>query len=194
MVICTAPAAMFATIALASRMKRTSDRKSTRLNSSHLVISYAVFCLKKKSPLFGEVPVSLTHIAFPLGYGATGMVGWRFPGVFLYHDLRPGKPMTVQLQVAAFKGSGPGVGASGVGSGEASGVPQFETRFNFAKRLGKASWNGYVGYHADNKDVNGVGVKGGQLNGWGVETGHAVTSGKVPVPGKRYHRENPGPP
>src|SRR5205807_6154809 len=30
------------------------DRKSTRLNSSHLVISYAVFCLKKKT---GAVPV-----------------------------------------------------------------------------------------------------------------------------------------
>src|SRR2546426_6848668 len=28
------------------------DRKSTRLNSSHLVISYAVFCLKKKKNLF----------------------------------------------------------------------------------------------------------------------------------------------
>src|SRR5256885_7294136 len=27
---------------------RAEDRKSTRLNSSHLVISYAVFCLKKK--------------------------------------------------------------------------------------------------------------------------------------------------
>src|SRR5256885_11992884 len=27
---------------------RIADRKSTRLNSSHLVISYAVFCLKKK--------------------------------------------------------------------------------------------------------------------------------------------------
>src|SRR5256885_4633749 len=27
------------------------DRKSTRLNSSHLVISYAVFCLKKKKEL-----------------------------------------------------------------------------------------------------------------------------------------------
>src|SRR5256885_7969143 len=26
----------------------SKDRKSTRLNSSHLVISYAVFCLKKK--------------------------------------------------------------------------------------------------------------------------------------------------
>src|SRR5256885_823997 len=28
--------------------ERDIDRKSTRLNSSHLVISYAVFCLKKK--------------------------------------------------------------------------------------------------------------------------------------------------
>src|SRR5205807_8752531 len=27
------------------------DRKSTRLNSSHLVISYAVFCLKKKNTI-----------------------------------------------------------------------------------------------------------------------------------------------
>src|SRR5256885_3525125 len=33
---------------LALQILRT-DRKSTRLNSSHLVISYAVFCLKKKN-------------------------------------------------------------------------------------------------------------------------------------------------
>src|SRR5688500_19644426 len=31
------------------------DRKSTRLNSSHLVISYAVFCLKKKNRTTMEV-------------------------------------------------------------------------------------------------------------------------------------------
>src|SRR5436853_1945767 len=30
-------------------MRPTLDRKSTRLNSSHLGISYAVFCLKKKT-------------------------------------------------------------------------------------------------------------------------------------------------
>src|SRR5256885_3655644 len=30
---------------------RRQDRKSTRLNSSHLVISYAVFCLKKKKQM-----------------------------------------------------------------------------------------------------------------------------------------------
>src|SRR5256885_11346202 len=29
--------------------RETRDRKSTRLNSSHLVISYAVFCLKQKT-------------------------------------------------------------------------------------------------------------------------------------------------
>src|SRR5256885_11788314 len=32
--------------------RRPRDRKSTRLNSSHLVISYAVFCLKKKGRIF----------------------------------------------------------------------------------------------------------------------------------------------
>src|SRR2546426_2065461 len=35
---------------------RRSDRKSTRLNSSHLVISYAVFCLKKKKKDHQDVP------------------------------------------------------------------------------------------------------------------------------------------
>src|SRR5258708_16080102 len=30
--------------------ERASDRKSTRLNSSHQIISYALFCLKKKNP------------------------------------------------------------------------------------------------------------------------------------------------
>src|SRR5882672_12419370 len=40
---------------------RRTDRKSTRLNSSHTVISYAVFCLKKKkkhyeiTPTFGRL-------------------------------------------------------------------------------------------------------------------------------------------
>src|SRR5256885_6697579 len=34
---------------LDGRSPALGDRKSTRLNSSHLVISYAVFCLKKKN-------------------------------------------------------------------------------------------------------------------------------------------------
>src|SRR2546426_7575003 len=35
--------------AIAVALTLREDRKSTRLNSSHLVISYAVFCLKKKT-------------------------------------------------------------------------------------------------------------------------------------------------
>src|SRR2546426_10470767 len=35
-------------IYLIRELEDEKDRKSTRLNSSHLVISYAVFCLKKK--------------------------------------------------------------------------------------------------------------------------------------------------
>src|SRR5436305_4797243 len=54
----------------------TSDRKSTRLNSSHVRISYAVFCLKKKKQLvfgievcqpnvFDKVPV---QVRFDFGF------------------------------------------------------------------------------------------------------------------------------
>src|SRR2546426_7347021 len=41
--------------------RRRGDRKSTRLNSSHLVISYAVFCLKKKNTL---LLASASHTVF----------------------------------------------------------------------------------------------------------------------------------
>src|SRR5205814_10035683 len=43
-VAATAPAIFFSPVAAVQKR----DRKSTRLNSSHLGISYAVFCLKKK--------------------------------------------------------------------------------------------------------------------------------------------------
>src|SRR5258708_27167118 len=36
------------------------DRKSTRLNSSHQIISYAVFCLKKKKPTQNKSPSTLS--------------------------------------------------------------------------------------------------------------------------------------
>src|SRR5256885_10076292 len=42
-----------------------SDRKSTRLNSSHLVISYAVFCLKKK-----KYPTNLPATSFTNTFAA----------------------------------------------------------------------------------------------------------------------------
>src|SRR2546422_6052229 len=43
------------------RQRRNGDRKSTRLNSSHGYISYAVFCLKKKKKKTTEARTSICH-------------------------------------------------------------------------------------------------------------------------------------
>src|ERR1039457_37399 len=47
------------------RPPASPDRKSTRLNFSHLVISYAVFCFKKKKQkqLVGAAPLSMKRTA-----------------------------------------------------------------------------------------------------------------------------------
>src|SRR5256885_13202974 len=44
------------------RTDQRQDRKSTRLNSSHLVISYAVFCLKKKNNYHTHLACTSTHL------------------------------------------------------------------------------------------------------------------------------------
>src|SRR5437870_10330543 len=38
--------------------RRVADRKSTRLNSSHVAISYAVFCLKKKTTTSNQLYIN----------------------------------------------------------------------------------------------------------------------------------------
>src|SRR2546426_3873779 len=45
----------------AATAETPGDRKSTRLNSSHLVISYAVFCLKKKKRNTQTRPIDDAH-------------------------------------------------------------------------------------------------------------------------------------
>src|SRR5437899_6262125 len=67
----TKPTPMTTTISLPS----LRDRKSTRLNSSHLGISYAVFCLKKKKFILSDsggsqglgfaIPGALVQMAYP---------------------------------------------------------------------------------------------------------------------------------
>src|ERR1022692_2781895 len=55
------------------------DRKSTRLNSSHLVISYAVFCLKKK-----EDPAQGRMARLPRSIQPALARGRQVLGVFLF--------------------------------------------------------------------------------------------------------------
>src|SRR5258708_17607157 len=45
-----------------------TDRKSTRLNSSHQIISYAVFCLKKKKKSSATAVLMLNIADFDLAY------------------------------------------------------------------------------------------------------------------------------
>src|SRR2546430_4894615 len=55
----------------AQRTPVSADRKSTRLNSSHSQISYAVFCLKKK-----KTPGTLLPPSFCPGISRAGAVGF----------------------------------------------------------------------------------------------------------------------
>src|ERR1035438_552002 len=49
---------------------QVTDRKSTRLNSSHLGISYAVFCLKKKITANGKKQLQRVHAPWSLAVAA----------------------------------------------------------------------------------------------------------------------------
>src|SRR6266446_1413323 len=97
---------------------RPRDRKSTRLNSSHLVISYAVFCLKKKkifisdhsdpsSSALSRICARLTFSDFPL---SRLTISWHTPRsaterrtvsfFFFLHDPAPTNIYTLSLHDA----------------------------------------------------------------------------------------------
>src|SRR5438067_10443767 len=58
---------------------RKRDRKSTRLNSSHVSNSYAVFCLKKKTSPEPTVDVTHRHGTRSPGISFLGERAWLFP-------------------------------------------------------------------------------------------------------------------
>src|SRR5256885_6782462 len=66
----------------------TSDRKSTRLNSSHLVISYAVFCLKKKKVRPAYPAGAASRAGVPARRASGSRLGLRLSGLHA-HGRRP---------------------------------------------------------------------------------------------------------
>src|SRR5256885_2559015 len=78
------------------------DRKSTRLNSSHLVISYAVFCLKKKKNPYPSPHLSLQSLTpLPTATQSTPRRSSNYrrspapaPPPALLHTSTPGCPST----------------------------------------------------------------------------------------------------
>src|SRR5690554_2874768 len=67
------------------------DRKSTRLNSSHVRISYAVFCLKKKKDEHASIPTDRhprhAHIQYPLLTSLSHRTVKSEPSVLSSHEL-----------------------------------------------------------------------------------------------------------
>ena len=140
------------------------------------------------SPFFGNVPASPTHVAFPLGFGSAGMVGWRFPGLFVYHNFSKNTKLTLAAMRGSWNDASP---AFGNGAGE-SGTPQFEARLDFSA----GPWSLYVVGHYDQKDCNlvgdtatnvcGNGYTKKNLDGTAVELGAKASFGKVTLAGNVY--------
>ena len=142
------------------------------------------------SPLFANTAVSLSHLAFPLGWGSAGDIGWRFPGIFVYQKLTPkDAPVNADLQFAVQSGSwnAPGSTIDFGTAGNAS-WPQFELRLNVGGTSGSATWSGYVVGHVDQKDLSGAGVSAphDKLTGSAVEIGAKFQVGPVLLQGNGY--------
>jgi len=147
------------------------------------------------APLFGNVAVSLSHIAFPLGYGSAGDIGWRFPGLFIYQKLTPkDAAVNVDLQFAVMSGSwnspsSPGTPLIDYGSAGNASWPQFELRANVGGKAGdKGTWSFYLVGHIDEKDLSGPGAStsNDKLTGSAVEVGAKFQLGPVLIQGNGY--------
>jgi hypothetical protein len=160
------------------------------------------------SPLFGNTAVSLSHIAFPLGYGSAGDIGWRFVGLFVIQNLTPKDSVVhADIQAAVMSGSWNGPNCDTTNNcvnfqtaGNAS-WPQFELRVNLGGKLGdKGTWSTYLVGHIDEKDLSGSGASGcagtpnpcgpgvtdDKLTGSAVEIGAKFQIGPVLIQGNGY--------
>jgi hypothetical protein len=144
------------------------------------------------SPLFGNVPKSPTHVAFPLGYGAAGMIGWRFPGLYVYHNLSdPDDKIAKKLTFALFRGSwaGPGDNIDSGSAGQASTTPQVEIRGDFSGKTDSGgTWGVYLVGHYDQKDLSGVNATApdDSLDGTAIAFGAKYGKGPFSVHGNVY--------
>ena len=143
------------------------------------------------TPMFGNVPVSVSHIAFPLGYGSAGFVGWRFPGIYIYQGLNS-KESTVKMRfdVAMFANSWTGTGGNTnfMNAGNL-GMPQFEVKMNFSGKL----WSAYVVGHYDKKNLTTVDSENdNNLTGTALEFGAKLQIKGFIVQGNLYSGKNIG--
>lgn len=101
-----------------------------------------------------ESTASLSHVAFPLGF-ATGMIGWRFPGVVVMQDLNSNTTGPKwRLDMGVFTGSwnGPGNNVDFLTAGNAGFRPQVEARLHVQDK----DWLAFFAAHYSKVDLRGV--------------------------------------
>lgn len=144
------------------------------------------------SLLLGAVPVSLSHMTFPMGYSSAGVIGWRHPGIFLSRRLGRADGLRARIRLAALKGSwsGPGDNLEQESAGETAGFPQMEGRVDLAGGGGDGwEWRAYGVAHVDRKDLSGTEPPNGErdeLTGWAFEGGGKIRMGPVTLHGNAY--------
>jgi len=143
------------------------------------------------APLWGNLPVSVAHLAFPLGWASGGLIGWRYPGLFVGQKLTSADaPVNMDLQFAVMEGNwnGPESTTDFQTAGNAA-IPQLELRYNVGGKIGEATtWSGYVVGHYDQKDLSGAGASApnDKLTGSAVEIGAKFQVGCVLIQGNAY--------
>ena len=109
----------------------------------------------------GIMPTSTSHIAFPLGWGSGGFIGWRFPGIFLIQSLTDASsPVDARISFAAMRGSWSDEPTPDQPSAGEAGSPQLEASLNLDGKFRGGNWSTYIVGHWDRKDLNGVRAEG----------------------------------
>jgi hypothetical protein len=106
------------------------------------------------APITHDMPTSVNRLAFPPGWGAAGVIGWRFPGVFLRQRLHDQGSVRVDLHAAAMRGDWIGREAAPERptAGQATLVPQLQAAFDMgATQDAAVDWSLTAGVHVDRK-------------------------------------------
>lgn len=126
------------------------------------------------APIYLHIPESVSHVAFPLGYGSAGLIGWRFPGIFIDRTIVHTGEITVTVRGAAMRG-GWEDDDDPPNSGQSSMVPQLELRLDLERKSPDgASWEIFLAGHVDRKEIDFDPDQ--RLDGWAV-----TASGRIEV-------------
>jgi hypothetical protein len=171
----------------------SDEQPLPRLRSAYADLTYGRTVIRVGqafTPIFGHAPVSTSHLAFPLGFGSAGVIGFRSPGVFVYHGFSDAAArFRVGAQAGAFRGSWAGSGdlVDHGSPAEAAAVPQLEARLDLSGRTvdSGTTWSTYIAGHYDEKNVVHAGEES-VLAGRAVAVGARVDHGPVTVHGNAY--------